>query len=252
MKQVFLSFMMISLLLVSSCNGPKRTELALELEKANKQCPMSMGTLGSIDSLTLDEEENAVKIVMSVNDEYVSLDSYAANPDLSAKNVLLGFSRGDARKVVKQVADAGVGMWVVFKSMQTGQTVDVKLSPEQIKSITENKDKDKNVSRDLVATQVEMENTRCPYQVDEETLCRKVELKGDRVVYYMEVNEADIDMDVLAEAYDELRKSIGQELRSFNRSVLKAYREAGIGVKYHFYGDKTGKVLEVDFPADEL
>ena len=85
------------LLLTPACNIKDNSKMKREIEAADKECPINMGIVGDVISIKYDEDNNLVKIYISINEEVASIMAMKKNVELAKKSIKLALNRDIAK-----------------------------------------------------------------------------------------------------------------------------------------------------------
>ncbi len=102
-------------------------------------------------------------------------------------------------------------------------------------------------------------NKDCPKQIDDITTWTGCEIEDPYFIYNYEIDESafEEDTDVFAFMEDqnaEFKSMLGEGLKqAVNIDETKQYLiDAGLGVRYHYTGSKSGKTMNFDFTPEEV
>lgn len=244
MKKVLALFTAAAVIAIGmvACNN-KNSRLYQIAEEANKQCPLSMGTIGEISSIEFDGTDMVYNAL--VWDDY--LDVIEQNKELSKQGGLqaLVSDNENVDELLKELEAANAGLKYVLKGKKSGREFSFHLSPEEIKQAKANP-VDPEIFLDQ---QVEAVNMECPMEVGEGMVMSRVYIADANVVYVYEVDENILSMDEMEANSDELQASLDQYLSIMwsdpsGKAFLQACKNAGKNIAYSYQGQQTGKTLE--------
>lgn len=252
MKRIYHIFaLLVVLLATGACQLSKTERLKREIEVADDDCPIELGMMGSITGIAYDSELSLVDITIELSDVSV-LNGLKANRNLSHKALLLSFSRGEAKKLLEMVAEAGAGIEFKFTTDSSNRSFTINLSHSDVRDAIENPLTEDEASRLLIETQVMMENARCPYSVGEGLTMTRVFDDGSSIVYCCTVDENIYDMDIMAKNLAGMKDNIGElfedPVMNSQGALLSGQNK---GFVYRYIGSRTGKMADIRFsPAD--
>lgn len=243
-------------MMAAGCRSEKVNKLKAVIEEANKECPVDLGEFGEISSLEFDDDAMEVQIHSTINEAVVSIDQLkGANNETARAQLRLLFSKGSAREMLDQIVDAGAGLSAIYKGDTSGETVKVTLSHDDLKDIMDNPMSETEINRQLLKNMLAQESIQFPMEVESGMNVIRSYDGGDYLVYDICIEEDSPDFGIYKEFVEsgEAKNSI---CFSFNDPVIKNVFKVIVplkkGLKYHYYGNKTGDSFDVTFTPDEL
>ena len=252
MKFKILFLCLISVCLFS-CENANEKKLKREIEVANQQCPMNMGMLGDMISMKYDEKDKEVQMYLVVNDDFFNIDVLRNNENMARQSMKLSFSKGESREMLKEVIDAGASISITYKSGSTGKTFKMAQSLDDLKEIYDNPISDSEISTLMLANTIAMEDSRCPYIIDEGMEMTSVRDDGENIIYSCRLDEDIYDMSYFKYAYNDVKEGVSSV---FDDPVVK--RELSLIVSqgknliYRYSGDRSGEYVDITFAPYEL
>lgn len=256
MKKLMCLFALMAMMLTfSACENSTIKELKQEIEKVNKACPQNMGLMGDMMSAKYNDDTKTAEFYYITNDEFVDIDLLRKNKDmvrLSFKSLLNDNS--EFSKAMKLASDAGVGLKYTFKSKDTGKSVDVVLTSEDIKKALNEPVYEEATYELQLKTMIENENSTYPQDLGSGLTMQSVKLTDDYVVYLCYMDEDIFDMSMIDEETKEAMKDgiIGMMDDITIKTQLKIFVKNGKGLVYRYQGDESGKTVDIIFSVDEL
>lgn len=246
-------FTLVILVGLSSCENLHVAKLKHEIEAANKQCPVNMGMMGDMLSMKYDDNAKEVQLYMSLNEDMISIDALQNSENLASQSMKLSFSCGEYKEMLKLMINAGSGLAMTFKSASSGKSFKVNMPLDELKDMVDNPMKESEINRLLLENQLAMENSRCPYSVDEGMEMEKAFDDGDNIIYVCRIDEDMYDISAIRYAQAEIKDRIKD---MFTDPVMKKQIELmqslGKGFTYRYYGDASGEIVEITFTKEEL
>ena len=235
------------------CENANLAELKKAVADADKECPMNMGMTGDMLSIKYSDEANEVQFYYSLNEDEGGFEVSSKTKNILRQLLKLGFSKGESRDLLKQMAEAGVGVGVTYKGASSGKAIKLSFSPEEVRQMSDSPMTDEEINRLSLTLQVEIENSRCPYQIEEGMEITRVYDDGDRVVYNCSMDEDMYSIPALRASLSEVKPNIKE---TFDDPVVKhltgMIKALGKSLVYHYYGDTTGESVDIVFTPDEL
>lgn len=238
--------------------GLARTEdaaskkLRQEIESADANCPANVGMMGQIEGMKYDEEARKVTMTMILNEEVAELELLRNHPD-PLGIMKMSTSVGDSKNMLQDIVDAGAGLTIVVKGSRTGDRFEIKATEDDLRDAIDNPMTDEEKTRQVIDTQLAVENSRCPYDVDEGLTVTKVYDDGTNIVYDYRVDESMYDFELVEAGREDLRQGMVEMFPDpVINSQLKRYHALGRGLSCRYYGSLTGAEFAVTFTPEEL
>ncbi len=254
MKKLLLILSMFAVMVCfTSCENENVKRLKREIEAADKQCPVNMGMIGDMLSMKYDEKAKEVQLYFSLHDDMLSIEALKNNEQMALQSMKLSFSKGESREMLKQMIKAGAGLSITYKSASTGKSFKVNLSLDDLKEIRDTPMTDEEINKMLLENQLAIENSRCPYLVDEGMEMVKAYDDGANIVYACRIDEDMYDISALKYAQDEIKQNMKEIFKDpLMKKQLGIIKSLDKGFVYHYYGDTSGESVDIIFSNDEL
>ena len=252
-KIIALLSLFVLIVAAMSCENENVKKLKNDILLANKQCPVNMGMVGDLMSMKYDENTNEVSFYYVINDDIISIDALKSSRGAALNTMKLSISSEESKPLVKTMIDAGASFLVTFKSAETGKTFEIKLSPEDLKKIYDSPLSTNEKNKLILENQIAMENSTYPILVEEGMEMIKVEDAGDNVIYHCRVDEDLYDLYLLKLNENEVKRNMEEVFEDpLTNKQIKLLSSLGKGLVYHYYGDTSGKSVDITFTPDEL
>lgn len=224
-----------------------------EMVAVDKNCPMNMGIMGDLLSIKFDEKAKEVRMYFSLNEDIAGIENLKRNERTVLQSMKLSFSKEESRELLKAMIEAGTGVSITYKSPSTGKVFKVSLSLEDLEEIRENPMTPMEINQMLLDNMLAIENSRCPYSIDEGMEMVRVYDDGENIVYACRIDEEMYDISVLRHHQDDLKQSsIGIFNDPSMKKPLGVMKSLGKGFLYHYYGDTSGKSVDIGFTNAEI
>ena len=248
---------LVAIVVISAgCQNEKVNKLKAALERANRQCPVNMGETGELSSIEFDDDAMEVQFHYTINEVVAAIDELKdANDDFAVDQLRLLFSKGENQNMLDQMIDAEVGLSVIFKGATSGETVKVTLSLDDLKEIKENPMSADEINRQLLKNMIAQENKIYPMNIERGMDIIRSYDDGDYLVYDIEIEEETPNFIIYKNSVEtgEAKNNISFGFSDpMVKQVLKVIVPLKKGLKYHYYGNKTGDSFDVTFTPDEL
>ena len=246
-------FACLSIVLLTGCD--QKSKLKLGIEAANKQCPMKMGTVGEVSSITYDGTD--VVYLLTMNEDYIDLDALGKTPE-ALKAAAVAMFRNPEKNIkdmLNLVIEANSGIKFTYKGQTSGKEVNCYLGTEDLKNLMSQDMSKADSDQKKLEELVNVTNVSCPMAVDEATTLDNLTIESDRVVYHYTVDENSMDIATMKDNEAEIKQNIKSSL-DVSEPALKMFLEACIknnkGLGYQYTGTPSGESVEIIFSASEI
>lgn len=248
----FLSLVVLAMGFIG-CTGEKAARLKHELSKVNAKCPVDMGMMGQITGMGYDPDDSVVSMNFSVNEDIADLSVIDENRPVMINSLKLAFAKDDMRLMVERMVEVDASLVMTFKGMTSGKTVSIAMSADELRDILDNRKSTGELNDELMANQIAIENSRCPYEVETGMTMTRVYDDGKDIVYECDVDETIYDISILNEMKDEVKR----EMKSLFRDPvamrqIKILSEMGRGMIYRYTGDASRESADISFSPAEI
>lgn len=240
--------------LATGCSHRPQSPLEVMVSQADSLCPASLGAMGTMLAVRYDKKANEVRYVMAVNDDVVSIEQLERD-DYARRLLTIMSAREDSRKALEQIARAGAGVAVVYRSATSGRQMEVAFSRDEIEKMChEPAYSDADAATAYIESMAEMENSHCPQALDDGiTLTRVYVDDGAWLNYICTLDEKKYDIAMI----DATRPQVANDIAvTFNNPGMKPLLEAlvagGGGLRYRYVGAETQNDVIISFSADDL
>lgn len=251
MKRTLQLLTLFSVLLMSvSCGQVQKGKLKMEVEAANKECPVDMGMFGRLTAITYDEDLNRVQIDYEIDEGIINIDALRSNSS-AKKSLKLMWQTDDSKEFMKMIMEAGAKLRVAYKS--SGKKADFDFSPSDIHEILDSELSEKECALQFIELQVDIINAQCPMVVDELTTMQCVEINDDTFSYVYNVDESLISMNDLKQQQALLKSSLQQTFSDATVAMfIQQLAIAGYDLEYRYVGSLSGEETSIVFTNNEL
>ena len=230
-----------------------KSRLAAAVEKANKDCPVSLGMMGEMTSMEMVGDD--VMITYSLDESLVNISFIASNKEMLKDNAMEMFSspKGDLKTVLEELSRADAGLVLRFVGRDSEERADIRLDSKEIKLLL-----DGDVQKDphaVLKGQVDITNKQCPMKIETGMTITHLTLEDGCVVYNVECDENLYSIAQIRANIVEARESIVEALKSDDPSVkvfVDVCKEAHCDIAYRYVGDSSGDTCLVKVSCDEL
>ena len=240
------------LLMTVSCRQSKLEALA---ESLDKECPISLGSLGYLAGANCSGDDYSIVITVFVEESFNDPDILNANKDLWKRCLIQGQAGSDNKLCkgwYKEIGDAGGNLKIEIQGMKGKETrATLTLSSEELCDIGEAKAN----PLDLLKSQIDLTNIQLPIDVDEGMRLTKVTLEGKYFVFNYVLNEELYYVEAF-DNYEEVKKSMLEDVlldsEPGTQLMLKLLKETGKGIAYRYIGNVSGTEVLIKIESWEL
>lgn len=238
-------------LMFASCS---KSKLQLQIELANRQCPISMGTMGEMTSITY--EDDNVTFSCEINEEFINIDKIKENADLIKENAIVTLmnSTGDIKTLIDELEKAGAGLALKYKGKQSGKEFSITFTPEEIASAGKVQEEDKD-PMELLNAQIDAANLQCPIEAAQGMEIESISVEGDFVVYNVTTDESIYSIEQLNAGKKTMKQAIKESLKETDEAseqLLKLCKMTRKGIAYKYVGNTSGEVCFIEIASSEL
>lgn len=249
LRLFFAAIAALSVLVFASCSGKSKLEDIVK--KINSECPASMGQIGVMSSAELDGDNVIIK--MMANEQYINIEALQSNPDIMKANIKAIFSTptDDIRTLLEALQQAHGGITFVYVGETSGKKVSVSLSSEEMQSMGKEGEEDLDAAIDA---QIAISNAQAPIVVDEMTTLIEIIREGDNIIYLYDIDEAQVSMDDIEAARENLEYILLSALCDKNntsRYFIETCHKANPNSLfiYRYRGNTSGQTVEIQIPV---
>lgn len=247
---IFLTTLVALVALVPSCGESKLQKM---VEASNMECPISMGMLGELTSIEL--EDGNVVFYCSVNENVVNIDFLNENPDMMKRNAAMMFKNptGDIKKMFDALEEENSGLILSYKGKSSGKIASISLSRKEIVELGNSTDeKDPEA---ILEAQVETTNAQCPMQIASGMVITHLSIEGDYVVYNVECDESLYSIAAIRSNKVQAKQGIKNSIDLSDPTMvvfIKICKDAEKGIAYKYIGDTSEETCVIKISLSEL
>ena len=246
----------VFILLLSSCDKQKK-ELKEEVEKFNNQCPISLGDVGAINSVSYDGE--IVEMKFSSNETFAPISSLSNHQQEFKEAISIGLTRGANKKFVDMIIAAKSTLRILFIGSQTGQRAETSMTFDEL-SKTMDKFSNMNDKQKLILSMLIGSKIKLPIMIDNITKLVGLSLTSDALIYKYEISDPEtgqnMDSSISFIKYitlSQMAHSINNGMMGErNRQFYQALMDCNQGLEYEYHELNTGKRVSFRISTDEI
>ncbi len=258
MKTTLKSLLLIVMTLsfFASCNEHKK-ELKNQVEKFNNECPIPLGDIGTLNSISYNNE--FVEMKFTSNETFAPISSLSNHPQEVKEMLAMGLSKDSSRKLIDLIVSANTSFKTVFVGSQTGQRAEFSFSTEELRGAID-KFSNMNDKQKLIVTMLMGSKIKLPLVIDDMTKLVGLSLTSDALKYKYEVNDAETGQNIesaisfmkyitLSQMANSLK---GGMMGERNRQFYQALIDCNQGTEYEYHELQTGKRASFRISTDEI
>lgn len=245
----------ICMAVVMICSCQKDSKLKRAVEEMNEECPIDMGTVGEMTSF--EYKDGNVIMSYNVNEDIVNIDALQANPDLMRQTALTMFTnseKGGTKNLLADMEEAGAGLTLQYTGIESGKTVSVTLTSEELAEAKETANDDTDPDA-VLEKEVEVTNAQMPMEAGSGITITSLVIEGDYVIYNCSVDESIVTVEDIQAGAEEAKASMKQALTTddpANTLFIQMCKNAGKGIGYRYIGNQTSDECTITIDASEL
>lgn len=252
--------MAVLTILVTGCGNENVKKLKREIIIANKKCPQT-GREADLLSIKYNDETKEVQMEFSFheeNEDLISIDDFNKHKDMFVKSFkiyLIHLSEDylDTRPLLEEMEKAQSGLSLIIKGNKSDKTFRVQVTADELKEILHKPLSEQEINQFELEFYILKSNMDCPYSVDEGMEMEKIYDNGRNVVVDFKLDESKYDPSILKQFQSQAKEGIKESLDDRNMyQLLHLLAPLDKGLVYHYYGDKSGKSVDIEFTPEEL
>lgn len=250
---VLLCSLLLSLVSVSSC---QQSKLKAMVAIANKQCPMTLGDVGTITSIVYDGSN--VVYTLNMNEEFTNIAVLKKNPENMKESIQSMFMNPapGVKEMLTLVVDSKSGLEMIFVGKDSGEKVVCQLSTEELKNILQAETDPQQNERAKLEAQVKMANLQFPMQASDEVVIEKMEIESESVTYICKVDENLCPISQIEENAQKVKEGIVANLAAQTDAATQLFIQICINnnknVTYRYIGSESGSQYDIVVSIPEL
>lgn len=239
----------------TGCGNAKVNELKREVDNFNRQCPVDLGFIGQLDSVSYDDADRNLVIHATLKEDFVDESDFTSSfGDLNKSNMQLMIGTPENEKMTKLLADIGAGIRMEYTCPGEAKDMVISLSADEVKELVEHPMTETERNDLLMQNTISQTNALCPQEIEDGLTLVKAEDDGENIIYHYSVDENQYSMAQLEENLDEIRMSVEFSLRGDPAMSVFAgmIGKAGRNLVYRYTGDTFGNSFDVTLSPSTL
>lgn len=231
----------------SSCAD---TKLKNSVEKANKDCPVSLGIVGELTSI--EYKGDAVEFLFNLDEEFIKIDAITDNlEDTKASAITNMAGNENVNKMFDMLIETGTNLRFVWKGKDSGEEATIEFTPAEIKEIRETP---AATDEEKLASAIAATNRQLPLDTGTGVVVTEMIDKGNVVAYMNQVPDEEFLMQVAknTDAVKNSQKTYFKMMSSTEKNLFRLIAELGKKLSYTYYTDGSDETVEVVYTSEEL
>lgn len=251
-----LMLMVMASLVFVSCDEQKK-ELKEQVEKFNNSCPIPLGDIGSVNSVSFDGRTVEMKFTSS--EAFAPITSLSNHPQETKEILAMALTKDSSRKFVDKIIAANCSFKAIFVGTQSGQRADFSFTANELGNAIE-KYSNMNDRQKLIVSMVMGSKIKLPISIDSTTKLVGLSLKADALAYKYEIRDTETGQNInsakslmkymiLSQMANEMK---GGMMGDRNRQFYQALVDCKQGLEYEYHELNTGNKMAFRISTDEI
>ena len=240
--------------LLKSCG--KDQEMVELVKKYNAECPIAFGEIGTVNSVSY--EDNSLVIKISIHGIAGSVSAFQRNKEETQEMICMSLSKDSNKRLTKKLIEADIDLKVLF-SDTTGKRTSFKITAKEMKKAQERfsnmSEEEKIIVNGVFGTKINL-----PLQIDNIIILTDLSITAKNIVYNYDIDDLETERELRESVnfmkvltISQISHSIkngyeGNLNRQFYKALVKCHQ--GMMVKYH--GVNTGKNANFNISVSEI
>lgn len=247
--------------LLASC-GAKDSKSVLQeaVDREAAKCPLALDPGVVLMGISYDPEANDVTLSHAVNvaeaDGTMRLLRYKELFPAQTSRYFANFLNNEnSRDLLLKLAAAGASLKSDYK-LDSGEELTLCVSPQDIQEAAGKARRNESNDKEMLEFFVLADNSELPLTLEDGVSIRSLELTPEKLVFNIEVDENEWNMDALNE--DEVKTLVKENLRRdfqttpFMANYKQRLKNTGRSEQFRYYGTASGKEVFIIFDNEEL
>ena len=230
-------------------SGCAENKVKSAVNEVNKQCPVSIGILGTMNSIIY--EDNTVVFDFTINEDFTKIDAIVSNSEDMKENIFAGMRTQNTTKLFETMAEADASLCFVFKGKTSGKEAKIALSSSELKELLK---KPIASNEEKLKAAISSTNAQMPLDTGTGIIMTELVEKGNVVFYMAKVNDK-AQLEQIANSINEIKASQKNMFKVMDPSAklfFKIIVDAGKGLGYSYYAEGADETIDVVYTNSEL
>lgn len=256
MKNTLILFSaLLMTLILPACQSEAYRQLKTSVEQMDKECPIDLGSLGTMETCVLDEASKNVDVTIQLSGVVGAntLKILKEASDITRDQLRVAhhqqLSEPDFRIFIESLIETGVSLtYNYLPPTPDGNTYSITFTAEQLKDAVDNPLMQTEIDRISLNNTLTMERLNCPYSTGTPGLdITSVAVENDYVIYTVTTDESLYNLDSIEQNIDAIKQNIRATLRNnpAARAQCEIFNANGLGLTYRYLGSESGRSLDI-------
>lgn len=243
-------------LLIALTTSCQEAKLKAAIAIAQKQCPISLGEVGEISSITYGNSK--VVYTFSMNEEYTNIDVFQKNPEMLKSSVKTMFANPDknVKEMLELVIQCDASLKLIYVGKDSGKKATCEIMAAELKDLLNSKQDKSESDQAKLKSQIEMANLQFPMKASEEVTIEKMELTNESAIYICRVDEELCDINSIEKNSETIKQDVIETLSDkadlATQRFLEVCLKCNKNLVYRYIGNQTGNQYDVVISLTEL
>lgn len=227
------------------------SKLQALIEEGSKICPISLGDVGEVTSITFDD--NTVTYYYEINEQYTDIAALAADRRKMKRNMMtmLTSPNSNMQAMFKLVIEEDAKIRFIMHGKTSDATARITFDADELQEILNS-----DITPDeRMQTAIEQTNLQMPINAADGMTITEVRLIGNKVTYICIVDESKYDIDQMKQNRQQMKQAIlgaVSNMGPVEKNFIQYIVDAGRDLAYRYQGDTTDNFLDVVITNSEL
>ena len=229
--------------------GPSKLQMIVE--EGSKGCPMSLGDVGEITSVTF--EDNTVTYYYELNEQYTDVAALAADRQKMKQNMMTMLTSPNAnmQAMFKLVIEEDAKMRFVMHGKTSDATARITFDADELQEIL-----DSDITpEERMQTAIEQTNLQMPMNVADGMTITELRLIGNKVTYICIVDENKYNINLMKQNRAQMKQAILNAVSNMGpveKNFIQYIVDAGRDLAYRYQGNTSAEYIDVVVTNSEL
>lgn len=247
LKGVLYMILALAIIMLSSCSS----RLNQVVGSVNKECPLSLGYDGILNSMTINGD--SVVVEYTIFDNIFNINTLKERLPLVKKYMLAILQNAEEKTQsdFKVIAEESEGILFRYTGYTTGKTISYSISSAELLDVI-NKGPDKKA---LLKATLNFSNLIFPIEALPGHVEQKLSVEKDLIVCDVLVDENRFSIRKSEENTESMKNSIKSKINPTDPLIklfLNICRDFQVGLAYRYTGSNSGELFVVKIPYSEL
>lgn len=237
-------------IVMTSCD--KRSRFENIVKEQSKQLPIEVAEGLTFERMDYDKEANVLSFTYALDSDDGQFIFSSISTDYLRNRMSSILSTMASEKFMKDVLEVEAALRFIYYVKGTNKTMDMTLSPGEIKSIINGKTQGAYTPAQILDNEIKAANKAVPLQIEGDLYFTKMSDEGRYVVLEYTFYDNDIDWDYFRNNKDEIRADMNikeEKGMSFDMNILKQLNK-GLIIRYK--DGNTQQSGDIVFETNEI